>query len=308
MLDSFKLDVGSGHKIHVETYGNPNGTPIIYLHGGPGAGIKPKFADRVDLEKFYFIQFDQRGCGQSEYTDLLIDNDTPHLVQDIEAIRKHLSIEKWAVRGGSWGSTLALNYLAAHSDVIDHVFLRACLTNSQVERDWLKRDARLFYPDYYEAFVKNLPPEIVDDTETLVEYFHAKINVENDEAVARQLAADFFNYDLAMLEFVTEDAPVVMPETVDMKFAYIYFHYFHNRHFFDEAELYQKLEAIDTPVSIVQGRYDMVTPPWTAHRLHKTLKNSSLEFVTMAGHKLGDGELFKRCYEVCSEYADSELS
>ena len=159
-FNSFKLKVSDLHTLHIEESGNKNGKPVIFLHGGPGGGTEPIYRQYFDPQKWRIIIFDQRGCGQSTPSSELIDNTTWDSVSDIEKIREYLNIEKWAVFGGSWGSTLSLSYAIKHPDRCMALILRGIFMLREKELKWFYQEGASFiYPDAWEKYLEPIPKD-----------------------------------------------------------------------------------------------------------------------------------------------------
>ena len=179
------LRVDDVHEIYWEVSGNPNGKPVVFLHGGPGGGTEPKHRRFFDPKRYRIVLLDQRGCGRSRPHASLVDNTTWHLVDDIEALREHLGIERWQVFGGSWGSTLALAYAQKHPQRVTELVLRGIFTFAQDEMDWFYRNGtRMLFPDAYDDFLAAIPPEEHDD---IINAYHRRLT--SDDPKVRAAAA-----------------------------------------------------------------------------------------------------------------------
>ena len=178
-FNQFFLKVSDIHTINVEEYGNPDGKPVIFLHGGPGGGIEPIYAQYFDPEKWRIIIFDQRGCGKSTPHAELNQNSTWDLVADIEKIREKLSIDKWVVFGGSWGSTLSLSYSITHPDRCKGLILRGIFLLRKKEINWFYQEgASYMYPDAWEKYIEPIPE---DERHDMVSSYYEKLTSSNDE-------------------------------------------------------------------------------------------------------------------------------
>lgn len=279
------LETGDGHTLYWEACGNPNGKPALFLHGGPGGGCSPDNRRLFDPERYRIILFDQRGAGRSRPLGSLENNTTQHLVEDIERLREHLGVERWQVAlGGSWGATLALMYAQSHPWRVKGLVLRGVFTARQREIDWLYRDgARHLYPEAYAAFVNQLPPEEQGD---VIGAYYRRLTC-GDEAVECAAAAAWCAYESQLLTLLPRGGPppsgFAGPHAHAL--ARIEAHYFVNRTFIEEGQILNRAHRLHgVPGIIVQGRYDVVTPPVTAWELHDRWPVSHLEIVADAGH------------------------
>jgi proline iminopeptidase len=279
-----RLDVGDGHSLYWEQCGNPDGKPVIFLHGGPGAGCCPDHRRQFDPALYNITLFDQRGCGRSTPHASLEANTTWHLVADIEALREMLGIGRWMVYGGSWGSTLALAYAQTHPERATELVLRGIFTFRQIELDWLYRyGASEIFPDKWEEFLAAIPEAEHDD---LVAAYHRRLT--GDDPGERLAAAKAWSKWEAETVTLLPDPHVIEEHTSDdfaIAIARIENHYMLNRGWLDEGQLIANagcLKAI--PGVIVQGRYDCCTPPSAAWDLKRAWPEARLEIVPDAGH------------------------
>jgi len=287
-IDAFmdgRLDVGDGHEIYFEQAGNPNGKPVVYLHGGPGGGVNPTFRRFHDPEAYRVILFEQRGCGRSTPHASLENNTTWHLVADIEKLREHLGIEQWQVFGGSWGSTLALAYAQTHPDRVTELVLRGIFTLRRSEISWFYQEgASHVFPDAWENYVAPIPPEERGD---MIESYYARLT--SDDAEARQTAARAWSVwegsTLSLWPDPGREAHFA-GDDYSLAFARIECHYFINGGFFEyDGQLLAEIDKCrQIPGVIVQGRYDMCTPAQTAWELHKAWPEADFRLVHDAGH------------------------
>ncbi|MEL7284167.1 MAG: prolyl aminopeptidase [Pseudomonadota bacterium] len=280
------LRVSDLHEIYWEESGNPDGLPVIGIHGGPGGGSSPEMRRFFDPTVYRIILIDQRGCGKSTPHSELRENDTWTLVSDIDAVRAQLSIDKWVLFGGSWGSTLALAYAVTHPERVFGLILRGIflLTESEVRWFYQEGASRLF-PDSYDRYVAPIPEEERDD---LLHAFHRRLT--GDDRRARRAAAKAWACWEG--ETITIQGPSSRPKRFEEDdfadaFARIECHYFVNKGFFPHDgwlldQVKEKLQTI--PGRIVHGRYDVVTPLSSAWQLHKAWPKAHLDIVPNAGH------------------------
>ncbi len=291
LFDDGYLKVDGIHSIYYHQYGNPEGIPVLTIHGGPGGQSKAKYAQLYDLKRYKIIMFDQRGCGKSLPIAEVTNNTTKDLVEDIEKLRLHLKIEKWHIHGPSWGSTLALYYAQIYPERVVKMLLRGVFLGSKSEEDWLHNyGANLFYPQEWEKLLSILPEE---SRLNITDYLY-DIAVGADRALQEKYLPAFNKWEekLLTLEPVTQEEEINIDEEING--AKIMLHYIHNMFFLEDMELIRSTniqKIINIPIVIINGRYDMITPPISAWSLHKKLPNSKIIFVTLAGHHGKDGAL-----------------
>ncbi|MFP5329965.1 MAG: prolyl aminopeptidase [Alphaproteobacteria bacterium] len=279
------LEVGDGHTLYWELCGNPDGKPLVFLHGGPGVGISPDHRRQFDPQKYNALLFDQRGCGRSTPHASLHANTTWHLVEDIERLRGMAGVDKWLVYGGSWGSTLSLAYAETHPDRVTELVLRGIFLFDPYEIDWMYKEggASQLYPDKWEEFVAPIPE---DERGDLVEAYRKRLT-GSDRAEQLTCAKAWSKWE-AQIVTLLPDEHVVEEFTEDEKaiaIARIENHYMANRGWLEEGQLLAdaaKLAGI--PAVIVQGRHDCCTPPAAAWALHKRWPEAELEIIPDAGH------------------------
>ena len=285
-FDRRLLDVGDGHQIYVEQCGNPDGVPVVVLHGGPGGGASPMMRRFFDPGVYRVVLFDQRGCGRSRPHASVEANTTPHLIADIEQIRATLGIDRWIVFGGSWGATLALAYAQAHPRRPAWLVLRGVFLGTQRELAWFYGGgAGRFFPDLWARFIEPVP---LDERHDLIAAYHARLfsGVFADEARFARLWAEWENALATVETRIGHEAPVDYARA----FARLENHYFAHGCFLgaDRALLDGMPRMQGVGGTIVQGRYDMICPPETAWELHRNWPDSELRMVPMAGHALSE--------------------
>jgi proline iminopeptidase len=279
------LPVSGLHTLYWEECGAPQGIPVVALHGGPGGGSSPDMRRFFDPTRYRIIIFDQRGCGRSTPTGELRENDTWALVQDIEALRQHLGVERWVVFGGSWGTTLALTYAALHADRCRALILRGIFLLRAAEITWFyQKGADALFPDAWERYLAPIPEAERAD---LLAAFHARLN-SPDAAVRAAAAQAWARWEGETLSIRGPAAlpPRFLDDGFVDTFARIECHYFVNRGFFphDGWLLDQVPRFAHLPGVIVQGRYDVVTPMASAWELHRRWPAARLEIIADAGH------------------------
>jgi len=283
--DRGTLRVSPIHTIYYEQSGNPNGKPVVFVHGGPGGGSDPKQRRFFDPNAYRIVLFDQRGCGRSLPHASLEENTTWALVADMEAIRAHLGVARWQVFGGSWGSTLALAYAEKHPDRVTELVLRGIFLLRKSEIDWFyQRGASALFPDAWEDYVEPIPQAERSD---LLRAYYKRLTSENH--AERLRAAKAWSVWEARTSFLLQNDELVAKNDQDdyaLAFARIEAHYFMNRGFFEkETQLLDDVDRIrEIPGVIVQGRYDVVCPMESAWALHRAWPEAKLVVVPDAGH------------------------
>jgi proline iminopeptidase len=283
-----RLRVSEVHDLYYEESGNPNGKPVVFLHGGPGGGTEPKHRRFFDPATYRIVLVDQRGCGKSTPHASLVDNTTWHLVSDIEALRTHLGIDKWQVFGGSWGSTLALAYAQTHPDRVTELVLRGIFLLRKTEIDWFyQKGASAIFPDAWEDYVAQIP---VDERGDMVSAYHRRLTSENAEI--RQSAARAWSVWEGRTSCLSPNEQLIARfdgDEFSLAFARIECHYFMNNGFLMGKELLANVEKIrKIPCVIVQGRYDVVCPMESAWALHRAWPEADLRIVGDAGHSANE--------------------
>ncbi len=287
--DRGRLRVSPIHELYYEQCGNPNGKPVVFLHGGPGGGVSADYRRYFDPAVYRIVLFDQRGSGQSTPHASIEENTTWDLVADIERLREHFGIPKWQVFGGSWGSTLALAYAETHPDRVSELVLRGIFLCRPKEIAWFYQEgASAIFPDVWEEYLNVIPAAERGD---MVSAYHRRLTGD-DEAVRLQAARAWsiwegstskLFFDPAMIEKFAD------PEFA-LAFARIECHYFMNNAFFStDNYLIENVGNIRTiPSIIVQGRYDVVCPIMSAWDLHRAWPEAQLKIIPDAGHSISE--------------------
>ncbi len=301
------LDVGDGQQLHWEVSGNPQGKPVVFLHGGPGGGTAPQHRRFFDPGAYRIVLFDQRGCGRSQPhvadgADLSV-NTTDHLVADIERLRTFLGVDRWMVFGGSWGSTLALAYAQRHPEHVTELVLRGIFLLRRSEIDWYYNGgAGQLFPEAWEGF--RAPLDAAEPGEHPVDVYHRLLH-SADPDVALDAAIAWSTWEGATSSLLPN--PDRVAETAEPRFALAFArienHYFHHRGFFDEGALLRDAHLLrDIPGVIVQGRYDVVCPARSAHDLHEAWPSSRLHIVDDAGHAATEPGIVHRLVEATDSF------
>ncbi len=282
-FDTGFLDVDTLHSIYWEQCGNPSGVPVVFFHGGPGAGASPTHRRFFDPNHYRIIIFDQRGAGRSQPLGEIRDNTTEHLVADTEMLRRHLEIDRWHVFGGSWGSTLALAYAQAHPECCISLVMRGIFLMQRYEIDWFLYGMRRIFPEAWNSFQTFLPEQERGD---LLEAYYQRL-IDPDPTVHLPAARAWSMYEGACSTLLPN------PDTVTaagedhhaLGLARIEAHFFRNDRYDPETRLLDRVHRIRRiPGVIVQGRYDVVCPIVTAHRLHQAWPEANYIGVPDAGH------------------------
>lgn len=282
---SYRLKVSDIHDLYVEEVGNPKGQPVVFLHGGPGAGLSKTHRRFFDPAHFRVVLFDQRGAGKSTPHAELRENTTWDLVSDIERLRNHLGIEKWIVFGGSWGSTLSLAYAETHPDRVEALVLRGIFLCRKDEIRWFYQEgASQIFPDFWEEYVKPIP---LSERADMVRAFYARLT-HAEEKVRVEAARAWSGWEGATIKLHPDPSAKAQftSDHMALALARIECHYFMNHAFFKtDSQLIEQVSKIrQIPAAIVHGRYDVVCPVKNAFDLRKAWPEASLEVIPDAGH------------------------
>ena len=283
--DQGMLAVSPVHNIYYEQCGNPQGQPVVFLHGGPGGGIVPEYRQFFDPEAYRVILFDQRGSGKSTPHASLEDNTTWHLVSDIERLREHLGVESWQVFGGSWGSTLSLAYAQTHPTRVRQLVLRGIFLCRPKEIRWFYQEgASAIFADVWEEYLKVIPEAERGD---MVGAYYRRLTSEDEQAKLEAARAwSIWEGSTSKLFFDYKMIEKFADAEFALAFARIECHYFMNNAFFEtDNYLIENVGRIrHIPAVIVQGRYDVVCPMMSAWELHRAWPESELQIIPDAGH------------------------
>ena len=280
---SGRLAVDDLHTLYWEECGNPEGEPVLFLHGGPGGGLSPRHRRFFDPAHYRIVLFDQRGAGQSTPLGEVRANTTQLLVADIERLREALGIARWLVFGGSWGSTLGLAYGQQYAQRCSGFILRGIFLCSQAEIDWFMNGMALFFPEAHAAFAAEVGAE---ERGNLLQAYALRL-FGDDAATGRQAARAWSIYEghCAFLRPNAEAIADVGTDAVSLGIGRLEAHYFLHAGFLEEGQLLAHMHRIaHLPAVIVQGHYDVICPPASAYRLHQAWPGSRLTLVEDAGH------------------------
>lgn len=278
---TLKLD--GVHAMYWEQSGNPEGTPVLLLHGGPGAGASLAHRRYFDPAHYRIVIFDQRGAGRSTPLGELRDNTTPRLVADIEQLRRHLGIERWLVFGGSWGSTLALAYGETHPERCEGFILRGVFLCRRSEIEWFLYGLRSLFPEAWRTFAEAIPASERGDL--LAAYYKRLTDPDPDVHLPAARAWSTYEGMCSTLLPSPETVAYFAGDRVSLGLARIEAHYFTHDIFLPENSLLENVHRLRTiPCVIVQGRYDAVCPIVSADDLHRTWPEAEYIIVPDAGH------------------------
>lgn len=294
------LAVSALHTLYIEEIGNPQGQPVVFLHGGPGVGTLPHYRQLFDPERFHVFLFSQRGASPSTPLGEVRENDTQALVDDIEAIREHFGVGRWIVFGGSWGSTLALAYALQHKEAVAALILRGVMLGSRRESNWVfKEGVSRFFPQEWQEFNAPIPAAERGD---LVAAYHRRL-FDPDAGVRLAAARAWMAWEEKLTRLLPGE-PAELPDEIVLTMARIENHYEYNHFFFEkDGYLYEHLDELkEIPCHIVQGRYDMLCPGETAYAMLAKLPQAKLHWVPGAGHSASEpgiaSELMRALNEV----------
>lgn len=281
--DSGRLEIGPLHQIYWEQCGNPSGVPVVFLHGGPGAGAGPMHRRFFDPAFYRIIIFDQRGAGRSRPLGETRENTTPLLIRDMERLRQLFGVDRWLVFGGSWGSTLALAYAQAHPERCLGLILRGIFLCRPSEIEWFLYGLRAIFPEAWRSFSHFIPP---DERGNLLGAYHRRL-INPDPAVHLPAARYWGSYEGACSTLLPNADTVAhfSSDPVALGLARIEAHYFTHDIFLPDNSLLDNIRRVaHIPGIIVQGRYDGVCPIVTADDLHRAWPEAEYIVVPDAGH------------------------
>ncbi|WP_082684506.1 prolyl aminopeptidase [Aureimonas ureilytica] len=298
-----RLAVGNGHVLYVEQCGNPSGKPVLFLHGGPGSGCSPTHRRLFDPTRYCVTLFDQRACGRSTPLGSLDANTTPDLVADIDCVADALGIDRFMLFGGSWGSTLALAYAQTRPERVTEMVLRGIFTGRRAELDWYyKEGASRLFPDEWAHFIAPL-----SDAERADPIAAYRLRLLDEDRTVRALAArSWTDWEARTVSMRTIRDAVGGFGASDaaIAFARIENHFFVHDLWFEEGQLIREAGRLaGIPGVIVQGRYDVVTPPVTAWDLHRAWPGSELQIVEDAGHAFSEPGTLDRLLAATDRFA-----
>ena len=304
------MDVGDGHRVYWETSGNPHGTPILMLHGGPGSGTTPGGRRNWDPERYHIVQMDQRNCGHStpsasNPTVSLETNTTFHLIADIEQLRELIGVDRWVIWGGSWGCTLALAYAEKHPERVRALVLVSVTMTRRSDVHWLYHEMGRYLPDQWARFRSGVP-EAERDGDLVAAYNHL-LNESNDLASQREAAQQWCDWEDAAVSL--EPGWMPSPRFADpdfrMLFARIVAHYFHHGAWLEEGQILRDASRLaGIPGVMLHGQLDVGGPvdvPWL---LAQAWPDAELHVIGDAGHQ-GNQRMKELILEAGQRFADA---
>lgn len=301
---SHTLAVEPPHQLHVEECGNPHGIPVLFVHGGPGAGCEPYHRRFFNPEHYRIILFDQRGCGRSAPHASLENNTTQALVADIETIRQHLGIDRWLLFGGSWGSTLSLVYAETHPERVLGLVLRGIFLCRPHEIDWFyQQGASRLFPDHWQDYLAPIP---MAERDQMVSAYYQRLNSDNE--VERMAAAKAWSLWEGRTSTLKPSQAVVdhfgNPYTA-LSLARIECHYFMHDTFLEPNQILRDASRLKgIPGVIVHGRYDVVCPVENAWELHQAWPDSTLKIIGDAGHSASEPGTINALVQATDDFAE----
>ncbi|MGB3533656.1 MAG: prolyl aminopeptidase [Microcoleaceae cyanobacterium] len=298
------LQVSDLHTLYFEQSGNPEGKPVVVLHGGPGGGCLPQYRQYFNPQQWRIIMFDQRGCGKSTPHAELRDNTTWDLVADIERLRHHLNIEQWTVFGGSWGSTLSLAYSQTHREACNGLILRGIFMLRPQELRWFYQEgASYIFPEAWQAYIKPIP---IEEQDNFLQAYYKRLT-SDDLSVQLEAAKAWSIWEASTSKLYSNTDLIAKfgDSQFATAFARIECHYFMNKGFLkSENQLLENIDKIrHIPGVIVQGRYDVVCPMKTAWELHQAWPEAELIVIPDAGHSMSEPGILSALIEATDQFA-----
>ncbi|MCW9089502.1 MAG: prolyl aminopeptidase [Gammaproteobacteria bacterium] len=292
------------HKLHVEECGNPKGIPVLFVHGGPGAGCEDYHRRFFDPERYRIILFDQRGCGRSAPHAELEGNTTQALVADMEQIREHLGVDSWLLFGGSWGSTLSLVYAETHPERVLGLVLRGIFLCRPQEIQWFyQQGASHLFPDYWQDYLAPIPEAERGD---MVSAYYRRLDGDNE--MEQMVAAKAWSLWEGRTSTLRPSEAVVEhfanPYTA-LSLARIECHYFMHDSFLEPDQILRDAGRLSTiPGVIVHGRYDVVCPLENAWQLHQRWPDAELKVIADAGHSASEPGTINALIQATDDFAE----
>ena len=298
-FDTHRIKVSVIHEIYIEEYGNKNGAPLIFIHGGPGAGTSPIYQKYFNPEKYHLIMFDQRGCGKSTPYGEVSENSTDDLIADINSISDYLSIEKFHIYGGSWGSTLALLYAETCPERVISLVLRGVFLCRKNDIQWFYQyGASEIYPSYWENYISIVDKAKTDD---ILSEYH-KMIFSDDEKIANKACKEWSLWEGRSSCLYPNRNVVDAFHESSVSLARIESHFFVNDCFIEENQIIKNIDKIlGIPCIIVHGQYDVVCPIRQAYDLNLVYPKSRLIIAEDAGHSLLEPTISKEILSIFDE-------
>jgi proline iminopeptidase len=299
----FYLPVSDQHQLWVAEYGNPNGLPVVFLHGGPGAGCESYHPRFFDPNKYRIILFDQRGSGRSKPHASLNENTTQHVIEDIETLRKHLKINQWVVFGGSWGSTLGLAYTEAHPDNVLGLVLRGIFLCREEDIAWFyQQGASMIFPEYWQDYENIIPLE--ERTDMVSAYYRRLTSDDKQQCLQAAREWSLWEGRTSTLHPKKSVTDYFGDDQVALSLARIECHYFMHHSFLEPNQLLRDANRLkDIPGYIVHGRYDVVCPMSQAYALHQAWPEANYYIAPTSGHSASEPEIVDALIKATNELA-----
>jgi proline iminopeptidase len=302
-FDKGLLNTNSAHQTYYEQVGNPTAPAVIFLHGGPGSGCNENHRRYFNPDKYRIILLDQRGCNRSTPNGCVENNTTHDILDDLEAIRKKLNIDKWVLFGGSWGATLALLYAEQYSEHVAGIILRGSFLARQCDFDWFaKSGVNKIFPDYWEKLIS-----IISKDEQLIASLHERVFSDNKQTqLAAAKAWGLWAGRIVTHSFVDEYVLDISDEDKLINETKIEMHYAINKYFITENQIINNISKIpDVPITIIHGRKDLTCLPESSWLVHKALPKSKLVIIANAGHLAGESAMIDALVSATDQMADS---
>ncbi|WP_033159891.1 prolyl aminopeptidase [Mycoplasmoides alvi] len=301
LIQNGYLQVSELHKIYWEEWGNPNGIPAVYLHGGPGGSISHNSPRFFDLNKYHLILFDQRGCGNSVPKFHLEDNTTKHLVDDIDKLRNFLKIKKWLIFGGSWGSTLGLSYAIKYPKNVSGLILRGIFLGREKDWNWFLEPTGVaqIFPEKYEKFIEIVPKQ---NQKNIIHWYYNQLKSKDKQK--RIIAGQRWSQWESSLLFFNKTIHIPSNPMEDYQISLMECHYAINKTFFKDPNYILNNVSIlkNKPCWLIHGQYDFVCPIVNAYDLNKVLTKSKLIVVKNAGHSSSELGIEKELKKATKEF------
>ena len=290
------LSVDTTHELYVEQSGNPNGIPVIFLHGGPGAGTNSLYRRFFNPEIYRIILFDQRGSGRSKPYASITNNTAKDLIDDVKKIITHLNVDKSIIYGGSWGSTLGLLFAEKYPELVHSLVLRGIFLCRKADINWFyQKGAHEIYPDYWDTFISDIP---IKERNNILEAFHNRIHGQ-DKNISLNLCEKWAEWEGKCSTLLPSKAVIDNFSDCSESLSKIETHYFMNDCFIEENQILNNIHKIfEIKCHIVHGRFDIVCPFKQAYDLHQAYKGSSINIINDAGHSLLEPGITNKVLEI----------
>lgn len=299
---TYSLPVGHGHILYVEECGNPNGHPIVFLHGGPGSCCKPHHRTLFNPDIYRIILFDQRGAGRSTPAGSLTNNTTWDLLQDMEQLRKQLRIDSWVIFGGSWGATLGLLYAQQYPQHVAGLVLRSIFLARERDVHWAYREGGVnrFFPKQWKDFTRFLPKEEHWDTPLAIYYDYL---IDKELATAKTAALTWSAWGNCIVTFGQLPATTVCTKEI-LNEARLECHYIFHHYFIEENQLLQEVDKVaDIPAILLHGQCDLMCPLESSYLLEQAWPAAQLRILPMVGHLTSEPAMMAALVEATEDMA-----